>query len=1186
MRLRRPTRGCASGSSSRSPSAWGAGSSSSPATEQGDAEMDLSGLVPSSEEGSSSPDLGSDFEVMLRKSSKRVARTPPSQGQVAKRPRRRTASRLPARDTSPACSPEPNQLYEAVRSGKTALEVVVDEWLETYKRDRETGFLELANFFIRACGCKGVVTSEMFRKLQNSEIIQQLTKQFAEDSAEYPLALSTQPWRRFREGLCELVATLVRRCQYSVLYDEFLADTLISLLTGLSDSQVRAFRHTSTLTAMKLMTALVNVALGVSLHKENNQRQYDAEQGKGPGRRTANRLETLLEQRKQLQEQQEEIENMMNAIFKGVFVHRYRDVVPEIRSICMEEMGKWMQSYSTSFLTDGYLKYIGWTLHDKQRDVRLTCLKALQGLYSSQDTAVRMELFTSRFKARMVSMVLDKEPDVAVEAVKLLTLILQNMEDVLTEEDCQGIYPVVFASHRALATAAGEFLYRKLLDPKGEARQERLQRGETRAFFHLLLAFFIESELHEHATYLVDSLWDCAAALLKDWEAMAVLLLEESSDEGLGDPQESALIQILVASMRQAVEGQPPVGRGPRKKVLSAWERKAQASERVRITQYLIPLLPQLLAKFSADAEKVTLLLAAPRYFDLSLYCTGRLEKHLELLLGQLQEAVEKHSGREVLEAASRALHVLCDPELPFHGRVDYARSRLVDQLTDKFQQELPELLQASFLDEDEVYSMAATLKRISIFHSAHDLTPWKLFEPCHQIMQRAVDTGEIPTQVLIPAMTCLHFYVLWELAHISAGAFMQEHVLELKRKVDALCSLCQSCLTDLDPSVQEQAYVLLSDHLLMFGPQLAQGGREALSSLVLRLDAGLQAQLAGFLMDHVFNHAEPMDADQDDSEGRIEALHQRRRLLAGFCKLVVYNVVELSAASDVFKHYVKCYDDYGDIIKETLNQARQIDRAEWGRTLLLSLKQLLTELLLQHGRGARLSKAFAEIRDLARRFALLFGPHQARNRTVLVALHREGIKFALQSPSSELLAPLQLPFLEVLSEFSPRLLHPDKKLILAYLEQSCQAVLSPEQQQEAWTPLLTYRNSLRLHNPARSQAQPRPGSTTKRRHADESSGHSDSSLQLSSRLATPTLTSTVVKGARGMSQPLPEDEDKGSESDFVERHSLMEEEEEVVVIQEQSSEEEEDSQGLVTRSRSNRLRDLFDSSILGLEEL
>lgn len=32
----------------------------------------------------------------------------------------------------------------------------------------------------------------------------------------------------------------------------------------------------------------------------------------------------------QLQENQDEIENMMNAIFKGVFVHRYRYVTPSL----------------------------------------------------------------------------------------------------------------------------------------------------------------------------------------------------------------------------------------------------------------------------------------------------------------------------------------------------------------------------------------------------------------------------------------------------------------------------------------------------------------------------------------------------------------------------------------------------------------------------------------------------------------------------------------------------------------------------------------------------------------------------------------------------------------------------------------------------------------------------------------
>lgn len=51
---------------------------------------------------------------------------------------------------------------------------------------------------------------------------------------------------------------------------------------------------------MKLMTALVNVALGVSLHQENNQRQYEAERSKGLGRQATDKLETLLEKRREV----------------------------------------------------------------------------------------------------------------------------------------------------------------------------------------------------------------------------------------------------------------------------------------------------------------------------------------------------------------------------------------------------------------------------------------------------------------------------------------------------------------------------------------------------------------------------------------------------------------------------------------------------------------------------------------------------------------------------------------------------------------------------------------------------------------------------------------------------------------------------------------------------------------------
>lgn len=83
---------------------------------------------------------------------------------------------------------------------------------------------------------------------------------------------------------------------------------------------------------------------------------------------------------------------MMNSVFKGIFVHRYRytlfiyfvfheklhiiafkssplcvfrDAIAEIRAICIEEIGVWMKLYSDAFLNDSYLKYVGWTLHDR-----------------------------------------------------------------------------------------------------------------------------------------------------------------------------------------------------------------------------------------------------------------------------------------------------------------------------------------------------------------------------------------------------------------------------------------------------------------------------------------------------------------------------------------------------------------------------------------------------------------------------------------------------------------------------------------------------------------------------------------------------------------------------------------------------------------------------------------------------
>lgn len=73
-----------------------------------------------------------------------------------------------------------------------------------------------------------------------------------QDSGDYPLTMAGPQWKKFKSSFCEFIGVLVRQCQYSIIYDEYMMDTVISLLTGLSDSQVRAFRHTSTLAGQYL----------------------------------------------------------------------------------------------------------------------------------------------------------------------------------------------------------------------------------------------------------------------------------------------------------------------------------------------------------------------------------------------------------------------------------------------------------------------------------------------------------------------------------------------------------------------------------------------------------------------------------------------------------------------------------------------------------------------------------------------------------------------------------------------------------------------------------------------------------------------------------------------------------------------------------------------------------------------
>jgi cohesin complex subunit SA-1/2 len=100
-------------------------------------------------------------------------------------------------------------------------------------------------------------------------------------------------------------------------------------------------------------------------------------------------------------------------------------------------------------------------------------------------------------------MTLDKESDVAVQAVRLITSIHKYHREILSNNVYEAVQEVVFICNRAVALAAGEFLNERLLTlDETSPPALRTQRGKKRLpstpLIRLLVKFFLESEVKSH----------------------------------------------------------------------------------------------------------------------------------------------------------------------------------------------------------------------------------------------------------------------------------------------------------------------------------------------------------------------------------------------------------------------------------------------------------------------------------------------------------------------------------------------------------------------------------------------------------------------------------------------------------------------------------------------------------------
>ncbi len=87
-----------------------------------------------------------------------------------------------------------------------------------------------------------------------------------------------------------------------------------------------------------------------------------------------------------------------------MFVHRFRDLDPNIRAECVRAIGLWLKKYPDYFLDAHYLRYVGWVLSDANNHVRLEAVKALSNVYDQSEYVPSLTHFTERFKSRLLEM--------------------------------------------------------------------------------------------------------------------------------------------------------------------------------------------------------------------------------------------------------------------------------------------------------------------------------------------------------------------------------------------------------------------------------------------------------------------------------------------------------------------------------------------------------------------------------------------------------------------------------------------------------------------------------------------------------------------------------------------------------------------------------------------------------------
>ncbi|KAG8818564.1 hypothetical protein FRC17_010784 [Serendipita sp. 399] len=352
-----------------------------------------------------------------------------------------------------------NRLFNLILSPTTALQDTVDDLLESLDNTPAQALAELVNCFLRTCGCNSSIDSDQVMDTDGVvDILDDFTEVLkGETMPAYPLSSKSPVFRKFRKSLAEFINRLiVSSAELGSLYASDLMPTLQAWVAPLSSSQLRSFRHTATMIALHMETALCQVAASVDKELLTLSRQKEAERAK-KGARNKGREQELDSNIERVRATQKTLKEYLQDIFNTVFVHRSRDHDATIRADCAHELGVWFSKHPAYFLESGFLPYLGKTLSDLDTSVRLEAVKSISSLYAKKDHVVALNHFTNTFKPRLIEMA-TSDVDISVRLGVINVLLSIDKLGLLEDDERNQLCLLIFGQDPRVRKAVAVFV--------------------------------------------------------------------------------------------------------------------------------------------------------------------------------------------------------------------------------------------------------------------------------------------------------------------------------------------------------------------------------------------------------------------------------------------------------------------------------------------------------------------------------------------------------------------------------------------------------------------------------------------------------------------------------------------------------------------------------------------------------